>query len=63
MAGSITVTDIFYYTHYSNEDIFWPLISSPLERMEDWIAEPGNPCQRSDFEPNDVQWNNIFLPP
>ena len=60
---TLTVTDIFYYTDYSNEDIFWPAIGSPLEMMEDWLADPGNPCQRTDFVPNDVQWNNIFLPP
>lgn len=60
--GTLRVYDSFYTTMYSDEPILW-IFDSPLEIMQDWLRRPGNPCERTDFEPGDTQWNEIFSPP
>jgi len=57
--GTLRVYDSFYTTMYSDEPILG-IFDSPLERMEEWLREHGNPCERSDFLPSDTQWDNIF---
>ncbi|MBP6312896.1 MAG: hypothetical protein KA408_11540 [Flavobacteriales bacterium] len=59
--GTLTVYDSFYGTQYSDDSIL--LEDSDLERMQEWLMEYGNPCQRTDFGVDDTQWDNIFLPP
>lgn len=61
--GTLTVTNDFYTTHYSDvAPAEFPFLS-PLDKMELWLDSLGNPCVRTDFLPWDTQWNNIFNPP
>lgn len=53
--GTIIVTGQHYFTNYTS---LWQ-----IAQQQAWNGIWGNPCERSDFDENDTQWDEIFQDP